>query len=311
MKNVIFYGASVTHQSGDSGYFTHLKNRLFELGWNAERMTYPSSQLGNAGFFNLINFNFDQSIDLVVLEWSTTSEASYQEKKIKVIFEFFLSKKIPLLILILPQRNNYMKPRVSELQLQQSALLYGTGLIDLRSLCLLYDFSTLIRDDVHTTEKGALLYSTCIENYFKESSFDVIYDCVNYVDPIFSCLIKDFTLKSGESLNFEISSLGGDAEIVIDHIIGPFSPIVNIQASNGTFMERTFFDPWCHYERTNFNGFLDFEVLKTLGEKFSLTISDRIPDFSILKQSIQYTGDRYLKINRIYAYDCVIKCLSN
>lgn len=310
MKNVIFYGASVTHQSGDSGYFMHVEGKLSKLGWNAARMTYPSSQLSNAGFFNLMNFNAkEDSLDLVVLEWSTTSESSYSEKKLKVIFEFFLSKKIPILILVLPQRGNYLRPRLSESQMYDAAVKYKTGLIDLRALCLLHEFSDLVRDDVHTKDLGALLYASCIENYFKSNDFEVVYECSDYEPPIFACLANDLLLKEGEILNFEVASLGPNAEIAIDHIIGPFTPIVEIRSSNGNLVERTFFDPWCHYERQNFNGFLDFENLKNLGKEFSISISKKIPDQSILKQPVHYDGERYLKISNIYAYNCSIKII--
>ena len=49
MKNVLFYGASVTHQSGSSSYFDNLEKNKF----NYSRMSYPSSQFYNAGFYNI------------------------------------------------------------------------------------------------------------------------------------------------------------------------------------------------------------------------------------------------------------------
>jgi ABC-type Fe3+-hydroxamate transport system substrate-binding protein len=77
MKKIIFFGASVTHQKGTSGYFDNL-SLLVGKDADLSRITFPSSEFCNAGFYN-IDTVVSLKPDIVFLEWSTTGEKIYDE----------------------------------------------------------------------------------------------------------------------------------------------------------------------------------------------------------------------------------------
>lgn len=298
---ILFYGASVTHQSGLTGYFQHLTHNQ---NFNFQRLSYPSSQLFNAGFYNTRKI-FEQipKPQLVFLEWSTTGESRYELKTLNYILSQILQSNAVPIFLILPTKRNTEAFRESEKLLLAVSKSRNIPLLDLRHLARIFPLNEILRDEVHTTELGA-------ENYSKEILFFL--NNYKFPDPklIIDIPMNDFLIASADQkyllqdngmliFNFERSS--AFSEIAMRHIVGPFSPIIEYFSDGQLIWEKNYLDQWCHYERENFNTLVPNFVLSKTKNQLILRISKKEPDFSIVqKMPGPYQGSKKLEILELF-----------
>jgi len=297
--NILFYGASVTAQSGNSGYF----NYLHRIDLNFERLAFPSSQFYNAGFFNAHRVK-DLLIkpDIIFFEWSTTGENDFDIDKLYYFLNEMQVNDILPIFLILPKITEYKNNRISDDQLYKISNESKVPLLDLRHLLSNNAHTDILRDGVHTTELGAKLYANCILE-FLESDISLTVKNLKIeksLDYNISYYNVDLILNENEKLIFDFKSKDINSEVVASLIKGPSTPILEY-VSNEVIDKKSFFDPWCYYERENFDTLISATTLnKIFSNSIEIKISKQYPDFSITKTGEIFTMPRQLIIKSIY-----------
>jgi hypothetical protein len=300
MKNILFYGASVTHQTGKSGYFDNLDNKIF----NNMRMSYPSSQFHNAGFYNIPRIKYLTEIpDVIFFEWSTTGENIFDLDKLKHMICELSYNKITPIFLLLPKKETYKFNRPCDEQLYLLSAEFKIALLDLRYLINEVNVEEVLRDGVHTTEAGAKLYADAINSFLKVQTFsspELENLKINYNYHI-KIIDKKLELCEGQTLKFKFDSYAEFSEIAISHIVGPHTPIIEYISDGAIIGVQNFFDPWCYYERVLFSTLVPHSVFKKISSKsLDLRISSESPDFSITKTGEIFKVPRRIDINSIF-----------
>ncbi len=299
-RKIFFFGASVTHQSGDSGYYSKISiNERYDFN----RLSFPSSQLFNAGFFNVHKiFEMDTIHDIIFLEWSTTGENSYELHTLKYIVGIILKNNAHPVFLILPTHQNLVS-RNSENLLFKVGVEWGVPVLDLR-----YKHESILidclRDGVHTNENGANLYANWILDFLDGFDYSSKPTFVNDESSkyIISSLTSKFLMMKGNVLELEFLKINHTSEISIIHRVGPFSPILEYYSDNDDLIwEKEFLDPWCRYERENFTTLIPNQILSKTNRMVRIKISDKLPDYSkVLKYEEKFLGERVMKLESLY-----------
>lgn len=306
MKNILFYGASVTHQSGESSYFDNLKRKCSD---NIMRLSYPSAQLYNAGFFNIYEV-LTLNPDIVFIEWSTTGEKTYDVRKLFLILNFLTFHNIIPIFLILPQIRNYFENRPSEDQLYEISKTYDILVLDLRIPYrnLNLDLKDFLRDAVHTNKNGADLYSDYIASFLNDAPIKPI----NLTpDPLLVPKINVYDLDTevieGKSLFLEIGSHDLTSEIAIMHKVGPYTPVIEIYSNNCLVATRNLWDQWCHYERTNFTTLISNSHFRSIHQNIKILVSPIPPIYDLSSNpNFTFSGQKKLLPIKLYAYNVEI-----
>jgi hypothetical protein len=300
MKKILFYGASVTHQSGKSGYFDNLDNKSY----SKLRMSYPSSQFYNAGFYNIPRIKFlSETPDIIFFEWSTTGENIFDLNKLKhVLVELSLQKIIPV-FLLLPKKETFKFNRPCDEQLYSLSSEFDISLLDLRYLLNEYKAEEILRDGVHTTELGGKLYAAAIDSFLRQQTsrnpkLANLKQLINYNIKIIDEIVK---IGEGQVLTFKFDSWVEFSEIAISHTVGPYTPIIEYISDGAIIGTHNFFDSWCHYERMMFTTLVPQSVFKKLSSKtLDLKISSELPDFSITKTGEIFNVPRKIDIHSFF-----------
>lgn len=304
--SILFFGASVTHQSTHTGYFQKLHGNQRH---NFCRLSYPSSQLFNAGFYNVNKiFDGENKPNIVFLEWSTTSESSYDLDVLSYILAQILKNHAVPVFLILPTKANIETTRDSESMLVELSDSHAIPILDLRYLVHKIPLDELLHDGVHTTELGATLYANEILNFLDSFSFDdrSLMKNIDSKEYLLQSYKGDFLLEQGNLLKLTYVQVSTFSEISISHLVGPFSPIIEYLVEGEVIWEHSFLDPWCRYARENFTTLVPSFILSSAPHGITLRISDKAPDFSIvLKSDTPYLGPKKLDIATLYTCNLV------
>ena len=302
MKNILFYGASVTYQSGVASYFDNLDKNKFNLS----RMSYPSSQFYNAGFYNIPRVKaLAVYPDVIFFEWSTTGENIFDLEKLKYVISELVNSKIQLVFLLLPKKETYKVNRICDDQLYDLSSELNIPLLDLRYLLTEKNLELILRDGVHTSEVGGKLYADAIDKFLETQTFGnpkaFALDRVrNYSIQIFDGKV---TLAEGQLLTLNFDSLSEYSEIAISHTIGPFSPIIEYISEGSIIGTHSIFDQWCYYERDNFTTLVPQSILKKSSKSLAIKISSELPNFSLTKTGEIFNLPKKLDIKSIFTCD--------
>lgn len=307
---MLFFGASVTAQSHGNGYYEYLATALRDRGRFVERKAFGSCHLDDAGFYAIHEIDFSL-YQFCFLDWNTTGLSEFSPDKLCYVMRSMLERLCIPVIMILPQDRNLLADRSAERQMIELAQSARIPLIDLRDGFVSHD---LLRDHVHTTPEGAKYYAERLLNYIEkvltwninnaEEMLRAVKDALPSTEFRF---FKDDTtriVEEGQRLMIQYAGAMSATEILFDMIIGPFSPVVEIEINGQQFRSISIWDPWCHYER-NFQrivvprrtlattpkwGVVSVNVLKTAPEYDHC----RVKDFS-------FEGVRRLHLNRVLA----------
>lgn len=266
MKKIAFFGASITQQSGQNGYFFHLKNMLQDRSpaINIFQFGYGSNCLDDAGFYFLDKV-LAVSPDIIFIEYFTTFQIKF-DKKYLVILNDLLNKNITPINLILPTIHNLGGSYCIN-QAYDAENNYNVPVLDIRkyvdkNYCVDDKF---LRDGVHTTAKGGKYYAEKIIEYldgndiftrgfesFKFHNFDVS-DIKKYFDKyMFST--QSILTKTGIHMFFDrpAAFLFDDQlylEIFANLRIGPNTNSVGVIFNSVLIGETILSDRWTYYER--------------------------------------------------------------
>ncbi|QKX18088.1 hypothetical protein [Microbulbifer sp. YPW1] len=269
---VVFYGASVTAQRFNSGYYQVLQERLAKssLVVTIDRVAYGASHLDWAGFA-MIDKVLELKPDICFLDWVTPSSSEFCPEKIHFISKLLLDRGCLPVWVLLPRMDDYSCRRTCCDQLRNYALehnipchelLKETGIVQA-------ELADLLRDVVHTTEQGAVKYSEYffkLIQYYSEIRIADLYslardtykshDEVGAPPAIYS-VDGEVSIKS--SLEIKVitdleTRSGGAVEVFLFARIGPRIPCLSfkVHTDAGGLVHKqslNFADPWCYYER--------------------------------------------------------------
>jgi hypothetical protein len=311
MFKVIFYGASVTHQSKGEGYFEYLK-KSFEFNdlFHFDRLSFPACHFNDAGFLNH-NLLLNMNPNIVIFEWNTTGLAEFDEKKLNVMILGCLKNKIIPAFLILPRvSTNLNINRRCEDQVIELCKMYDLPLLDLRKLS---NIVLLLRDDVHTNNLGAKEYSEKILDWINKG-FSINSEKINNLIYPAEINIKPTQLpisKIENSLSLNLVITGEMPEIVVVGKVGPYSPVAKISIDNDfSIIKKSFWDPWCYYERVMTISLTEYMKFPSKNGEillFKVEIDDKAPDYDKCNEpNFKYEEKRFVNIDEFYLIDLEI-----
>jgi hypothetical protein len=307
MIRILFFGASVTAQSGENGFYDHLVKLDSKNAYR--RLSFGSSQFDNAGFFNLpIILREQDKPDIVFFEWSTTNEQHFNPDKLSYFVMSLLHNNILPIFLLLPKIDTFKENRKSDFLLYELADSFQLPLLDLRYLLFKHLPTEIIRDIVHTTPFGANVYASKIYKFLcsfgendlllaRVAEFDFKKSYKLDVHEINKEIGKDQYLE----LNFD--AISTRSEITVSLLKGPFSPIINIFSNDSLIKEQSIFDPWCHYERENFTSLIHSSQIEHGNNKIAIKISDKDPDYASTQTREVFLGEKKFKIKSMFTND--------
>jgi hypothetical protein len=314
MKKILFYGASVTAQAGETGYFDQVKNTLEANNiFHVSRVYYGGCHLDDAGFYKFEEAQAE-FYDYIVFEWNTTGLIQYNELKLCYLLQKIKAKGSKPIFMILPQEANIAKNRNSENQIITLTNSYNIPLLDMRINLDVPTFRTFVRDVVHTNEKGAEFYANTMIKFFSEvldssEKYWSKFDQLNIDDLSFlSAKVKPFDveLKSTQALKFIIKNKSSSfSEILVRQRIGPFSPIVLID--DGIFSRKiSLWDIYCHYERDHYTTLVTDQDFKNSFLRdplvFTISVLEDKPKYELCRRDdIDFDVPKLVKLKEIYS----------
>lgn len=315
---LLCYGASVTAQTRETGYFQQIENSgLKETFSTVERVVFRASHFEYAGYA-FIQDVLDKRPDVCVIDWLTPSMNAFHEYKITLLNKALLSIGALPVWVFFPRVNSFEHVPEAYNQVKRSTENFDLPFIDLRDY--MPDFikhsDKYLRDAVHTTLDGAKLYSDVIEKTLngmdvesalcKGRKSEGFQDAES--DKHSVPLIQHISLSIDDkhSINVEVDFEGGLLEIFFEAEVGPHICYFNIEVlSDGDLVYDQKINPvdmWCHYKRKM--------ILPTLRKKFKKgSYSIRLTklagnpfnNFTTRKpiQEEWKDGDRFIEFSRI------------
>jgi hypothetical protein len=255
---VLVYGASVTAQKDEGGFYQHLKN---QSGFDLLRIPFGASHLQFAGLAMLSKVLAEKP-DVCLLDWVTPSTKSFPSGIVERINRILIQHNIFPIWVLFPRTDDPYCSRECCEQISEHASKdvwvrdftdtdFGKGV----------ELTTILRDVVHTNKVGAHLYASFIEHLlveyyereFKQQSLTTI-GCQGIAETV-PCLINN-NIKIGRASSYKLEltvTETCDLNIFIFCQIGPASPMLNIQLKNIQAIifngQRNVVDAWCYYKR--------------------------------------------------------------
>jgi len=296
-----FHGASVTQQSGAGSYVDSLREMLRHRPDVAIRKEgYGGSHLDDAGFMTLDADTRDVP-DLCFLDWNTTSLAEFDEEKLRYMAGMLLDKGVVPVFLILAQPDSVSGMRRSERQVADLCAEAGLPCLDYRGLV---SPETDLRDGTHTSPRGADIYAArlCEDMDAILARIDALRSLRIAYHPFAIRAVRGLRIdvRENEVIAIDLAECGPRAELVLEVLRGPASPIVDDGRRRVCVWDR-----WCHFER---RGFLSFwrggEEGGARAEVLLRVLPDAI-DYSACQRPFSYTEEKELSILGVCGVDCV------
>lgn len=289
MEKIAFFGASVTQQK--DGYWKYFaeKNNNFLI----KNFGYGSRHLNDAGVSYLDDvIAFEPKYCFI--DWFSTGYIKYNEDKFDEIIEYvntiiykLINNNITIVFLTFPD----LTVDKEEVYLKLNSYLSSMYVPTLDISKSFNDLSIILRDGIHTTQKGSEEYGKLIYDYFINNIYDKELKHIKEIEKTKYCEIK--TCEINQTIKDRLVLEGNGEVIGISQYIGPYSGLVRI---NDKIYNN--WDRWCYYEREMVN--LKFEVngitiIEVLEDDFDRTSCEYSMDWSIKKQlklnTIFYIGD--------------------
>jgi hypothetical protein len=262
---LLCYGASVTAQKFETGYFQQLENsELKEKFSSIERVAFGASQYEYAGYA-FIQDVLDKKPKVCVIDWLTPSMKGFNEYKITLLNKSLLEQNCLPIWVFFPRLNNFQEPTEAYSQVKNSAESFKVPFLDLREH--MQDFSSdpskYLRDAVHTTLVGAQRYASVIETFvfdldiehsIKESLLSDGYSTsIELNDTVPLVIDAKYKIDNESALQIDIQYQGGFFEIFFETEVGPHlcRLIFQVYQDNELCFEEKInpADPWSYYTR--------------------------------------------------------------
>jgi hypothetical protein len=305
MKNISFFGASVTKQH--DGYVDYFKQKKEIVeNYNVQKHGYGSMHLKDAGII-YIDKALSSSPSYCFLDWFNSwhipDKQELYEYLNTILYKTSTSNCLPIFLLL--SGADVMSKRRFNLyeNVKEYCLNYNLPIINVHEKTLErnYTHSSIIRDSVHTNSLGSQVYADIIYDFFIKNIVEKYEYPLNPdlefpissqglpIGPNKFCDIKLIPLNC--NIKKEIKIKGEGKLLGIHQRIGPFSGLVEIK-TNGKKTLFNLWDVWCHYERDNIKLSCDFS-----GD-IVITVLDIDFDKSKAKQQLEWNS--YEKEIRAY-----------
>jgi hypothetical protein len=251
--NILFFGASVTQQSGKSGYVPIFKKIIEDNKFddNVIQKGYGSMHLNDAGICKIDSI-IDEKPNLCFLDWTSTGliivdKASLFQYLDTIVRKLMLIKS-QICFLLLDRLEMCRNRLLMYDNVKEYCTLYKVHFIELYNNT---NINELLRDTVHTNELGAQFYADKIYNFYLNHKMT---QNITYTDtdiPNENRYSKIKTLPLNKEIHDEINMIGSFEIIGIFQKIGNFSGIVEIIRNNEKCYKFNIWDQWCHFTRDN------------------------------------------------------------
>ena len=326
MIKVVFFGASVTkqginHQSLEMvGYVPNVINILSEK-YGKSNIEFHQLGCGSVFFSDAGFIHFDEVIklepDIVVMDWHTTGEAKFDDKRYGFVIKKLLSKNIKILSLFLPfkrlvgkeERLNVKQTRYYQNNYSNFKIL---NFFKLKKPVLNLD--DCLRDEVHTTPYGGKVYgeiiSDAIDKFIKNelSCFDdgEVVSPPNEINETIVSKVNiknEFIVKDKLEIIIDNDIDNNEISVLADVISGPFAPRLRVFVDNKV-LGRSIWDQWCYYERTSLKRLTPVFLLPKGEFNIVIEVSEISPDYGEDKNVLLYE-----KTGKKLIIDGILVCL--
>jgi hypothetical protein len=304
MYSIVFYGASVTQQGGDSGYCSHLiSSNTFEL---VRQYGIGGCHFNDAGYYLLDEAIGGDSFDLCLLDWNSTWLDTFDSNRLESVVKRLLERRILPVFAILPTKLN-SEIRPSELLVIEYSRQHCIPLIDLRPE---FDLDLMLRDEYHTNEIGARYIAQSIQAFLMDLNVtqaleSVVLSSLNNDDGSGISLYQiNRRLQLDDVLSIELNRFDPHQpiDLTIDMTIGPFSSFMGMSHDGVKVSTYQIWDLWCHYERRKLFQVIDIKEHVPIPLKLELFVEPGEVDYSVCRRSdFAFNGAHELKIDRIYS----------
>lgn len=261
---IVCYGASVTAQNEQAGYYHALKKAF---------INQPEIELFQVSFaasvFDQAGYGFMRAIeseiknpDICIIDWLTPGSVSFNEKKITALSTFLLSKNCLPLWVNFPRTDDINNQRKCYKQVKNHCEQLGLPFLDVYEHPSInkLPLEDIIRDKVHTTPLGGQLYAEVIASFIKNLKIDQ-YEISNKKAIDFDSthipeiINKEFSLTAETEVNLEFSvERDLNFELYFLGEIGPYTPLLELIILNESLdhienIKINCLDMWSHYNR--------------------------------------------------------------
>ncbi len=316
------FGASVTaqaanHATGEqTGYAPNLKNLLEKDFSDLDFIVTSagSSHFDQAGYC-LLPQVLKGNPDILIIDWHTTGLGEFNNQLWQAAIQQIKQAGIPTLIVLFPTRDTFQN-ETERPNVKQARDIAG-GCVRLLESTAFVGFNPEIhlRDAVHTTPVGAVFYaqlllktinemlgandSLSLQNYSESDGTQPIVK-VPSVSQLF--VGEDFIPCVDIHIECDFDSTIETPCLILDHEIGPFSPVVEFSRDGCRKRLISLWDPWCHWTRQSYTGIpIDGCSQGAQGILFSTTSNS--PDYQKSRDlDFDFTpySNRYMSIRSIY-----------
>jgi len=327
------FGASVTaqatnHATGEqTGYAQNLKNLLEKDFPDLDFIVTAagSSHFDQAGYC-LLPEVLKSNPDILILDWHTTGLGEFNNQLWLAAIQQIKDSGILTLIALFPMRDNF-ENKTERPNIKQARDSAG-GRIKLVDQAAFSEFNPEVhlRDIVHTTPQGGIYYAELLADMIKESLLSsddkmrIETPCENMES---QPLIKvpsvskhssgiDFISCVSILIEFEGDNTIETPSLILDHKVGPFSPVIELSLNGGHERLISLWDPWCHWTRQTFTGIPVGGTSQGL-HRISLSVTDNPPDYQKSRDSeYDFTpySNRFMSISSVYCIGGKIPSLS-
>ena len=297
MKNIVFYGASVTQQSGQSGYVPRFKNiiDLEQNKYNIIQKGYGSMHLNDAGIVKIDNI-INENPHYCFLDWFSTGLIITNKLNLYIYLDVIVRKLMlnnsQICFLLIDRTDMCNNRLIMYNHIKEYCKLYKLHLIEIYNDTNVND---LLRDTIHTNELGANLYANKIYEYFVNNmvNTNIVYTNMPNENNFFN--IK--TLQVNQEIHDEINIEGQFEIIGIFQKIGIFSGIVEILRDDKNSYKYMIWDQWCHYTRDN------IKLSIPISNKVKIKVLQDTFDTTSCKSNIDFSKcNKYMYIYEIYYF---------
>lgn len=247
--NIIFFGASVTEQTHLSGFVPTFRETIEnnKLNYNVIQKGFGSMHLSDAGICK-IDTIINEKPDICFLDWFSTGFITIDKSELFLYLDVIVRKLILInskICFLLLERLDLCNNRLTMFSIvKEYCNLYNIHFIEIYNNT---NKNELLRDDVHTNELGAQLYSNKIYEYFVNNIINKDIEYTNIPNENKYSNIK--TLQVNKDIYDEIN-MNGNFEIVgILQKMGNFCGIVEIIRNDEIGYKLNTWDPWCYFTR--------------------------------------------------------------
>ena len=228
---VFFHGASVTQQGQDDAYIVKLKN-LLSTDIEIISKGYGGCHFSEAGVLTIAE-DLDElsGVDVCVLEWNTTVLSHFKLEDLHYVVNVIATRNILPVFLILARLETIENDRESESIVINFCKKNKLPLLDLRNGITASD----LRDEVHTSETGALKYAYEIQSWLQNIDLNYYLNRFKELSPENQRNVRiyknvNITAFAGQTITIFVEKISQNSSITAEIIKGPNSGYINIES---------------------------------------------------------------------------------